>query len=68
VAEPEIDMFYPDIAFLETDGTTATKVKAAVWAYLTLNGAENGHSLYDIRAALVGAGFEVVPRGDVPDA
>jgi len=67
VSEPEIDMFYADVAFLETAGTNATKVKAALWAYLHLR--DNGIaylSLYDIRAWLVGQGFEVVPRADLP--
>ena len=60
MSEPEIDMFYADVAFLETAGTNATKVKAALWAYLHLR--DNGIaylSLYDIRAWLVGQGFDL---------
>jgi hypothetical protein len=65
VSEPEIDMFYADVAFLETDGTTATKVKAAVWAWDRLH-TDDPMSLYDVRAFLVASGFQVVTRGDVP--
>jgi hypothetical protein len=64
VAEPEIDTLYADLAFLETRGNDATKVKAAIWAYTTLT--DDGFmslSLNEVRARLVEAGFQVVPRG-----
>lgn len=61
MAEPEIDMHYADIAFLEVDGSTATKVKAAVWAWVHLTTLEM--SLNQVRAWLVSQGFQVVDRG-----
>lgn len=64
VSEPEIDTLFADVAFLETAGSAATKVKAAIWAWSQLH---EPMSLYDIRAFLVTSGFEVVTRGDVPD-
>jgi hypothetical protein len=63
VSEPEIDMFYADLAFLETAGSTATKVKAAIWAWSHLSTAANPMSLNGMREWLVRQGFEVVPRG-----
>jgi hypothetical protein len=66
VSEPYVDTFYADIAFLETAGSQATKVKAAIWAHGHLSTAANPMSLYDIRAWLITQGFEVVPRGDLP--
>lgn len=62
MAEPQIDTFYADLAFLETEGTIATKVKAAVWAYTHLSNADP-MSLINIREWLVREGFTVVRRG-----
>lgn len=61
--EPEIDTFYADIAFLETKGSQATKVKAAIWAWSHLSTAANPMSLNSLREWLVRQGFEVIPRG-----
>lgn len=62
MAEPEVDTFYADIAFLEVSGSQATKVKAAIWAWAHLSTAANPMSLTAVREWLVRAGFEVVPR------
>ena len=59
--QPEVDMFYADMAFLETKGSTKTKVRAAIWAYLNLTDS-GGCTLNEIRDSLTGAGFEVIPR------
>jgi hypothetical protein len=61
VSQPEIDTWFADIAFLEVQGSTATKVKAALWAWIELR--DKQMSLNQIRAWLVEEGFEVVDRG-----
>jgi len=60
VSEPQIDTWFADIAFLEVQGSQATKVKAALWAWIELR--DKQMSLNQIRAWLVEEGFEVVPR------
>jgi hypothetical protein len=62
MSEPYVDTFYADIAFLEVDGPTATKVKAAIWAWSHLSTAANPMSLNQVREWLVRQGFEVVKR------
>lgn len=58
--EPQIDTWFADIAFLEVQGSDATKVKAALWAWIELR--DKQMSLNQIRAWLVEEGFEVIPR------
>ena len=60
MSEPQIDTWFADIAFLEVQGSQATKVKAALWAWIELR--DKQMSLNQIRAWLVEEGFEVVPR------
>lgn len=60
--QPKIDTFYADMAFLETKGSTKTRVRAAIWAYVNLTDS-GGCTLNEIRDFLIAAGFEVVPRG-----
>ena len=61
--QPDIDTFFADTAFLEVQGSTATKVKAAIWAWMNLDATDGTYSLNQIRQFLQASGFEVVNRG-----